>query len=52
MAHIDEHNELISQEEVLPRLTGGQLSFFGDDMLPGGSRKRYERLPDEVEEDE
>ncbi len=52
VAHIDEHNELISQEEVLPRLTGGQLSFFGDDMLPGGSRKRYERLPDEVEEDE
>ncbi len=52
MAHIDEHNELISQEEVLPRLTGGQLSFFGDDMLPSGSRKRYERPGDEADEDE
>ncbi len=52
VAHIDEHNELISQEEVLPRLTGGQLSFFGDDMLPSGSRKRYERPGDETDEDE
>ena len=52
VAHIDEHNELISQEEVLPRLTGGQLSFFGDDMLPSGSRKRYERPGDEADEDE
>jgi uncharacterized protein (DUF488 family) len=52
VAHIDEHNELISQEEVLPRLTGGQLSFFGDDMLPAGSRKRYERPAGEADEDE
>jgi uncharacterized protein (DUF488 family) len=41
VAHIDENDELISQDEVLPRLTGGQPSLFGDDMLPGGSRRRY-----------
>jgi uncharacterized protein (DUF488 family) len=52
VAHIDEHDELVSQEDVLPRLTGGQLSFFGDDMLPGGSRQRYERPTAEEEEDE
>lgn len=41
VAHIDEHDELISQDDVLARLTGGQLSLFGGDMLPGTSRKRY-----------
>jgi len=50
VAHIDEHDELLSQEDVLPRLTGGQLSFFGDDMLRATSRKRYER-PDEDEDE-
>jgi len=50
VTHIYEHDEPVSQEDVLPRLTGGQLSFFGDDMLPAASRKRYER-PDEDEDE-
>lgn len=41
VTHIDEHDELISQDDVLLRHTGGQMSIFGDDMLPAGSRKRY-----------
>ena len=39
MAHIDEHDQLRSQDEVIQRLTGGQLSLFGD--LEFTSRKRY-----------
>lgn len=39
VAHIDEHGELRSQEEVIQRLTGGQLSLFGDYEFT--SRKRY-----------
>lgn len=50
VAHIDENDELIGQDEVLLRHTGGQLSFFGDEMLPNGSRKRY--IVPEDEEDE
>ncbi len=50
VAHIDETGALISQDDVLPRLTGGQLSFFGDEMLPAGSRKRY--APPQEDEDE
>ena len=41
VAHIDENDELVAQEDVLSRLTGGQPSLFGDDLLPGMSRKRY-----------
>ncbi len=41
VAHIDERDELIDQEDVLLRLTAGQPSLFGDEMLPGGSRKSY-----------
>lgn len=52
VAHIDENDELISQGEVLLRLTGGQLSIFGDDMLPGRSRKRYDPAGDDTEEEE
>ena len=39
--HIDENNQLLSQEEVLLRLTGGQFSFPGllDDKFT--SRKKY-----------
>jgi uncharacterized protein (DUF488 family) len=53
MAHIDENDELIDQEAVLLRHTGGQRSLFGDEMLPSGSRKRYgpARGPAEDEED-
>jgi uncharacterized protein (DUF488 family) len=39
--HIDENDEIISQEQVIRRLTGGQLSLFGDDSLNFTSRKRY-----------
>ncbi len=48
VTHIDENDQLIGQDEVLLRLTGGQLSFFGDDMLPTGSRKRYGPVRDEA----
>lgn len=50
VVHIDENDELIAQADVLLRLTGGQASLFGDDMLPTGSRKRYARREDEEDE--
>ncbi|MCP4167702.1 MAG: DUF488 domain-containing protein [Chloroflexi bacterium] len=37
--HIDEKNELQSQEAVINRITGGQLSLFGQQAFT--SRKRY-----------
>lgn len=41
VTHIDEHDEAISQAEVILRLTGGQLSLF-EDIKPGStSRKSY-----------
>ena len=49
VAHIDEHDQLRSQDEVIQRLTGGQLSLFGD--LEFTSRKRYSRAV-QGEEDE
>jgi len=39
--HIDEKDTLITQKEVLLRLTGGQPSLFGDDFFTFTSRKRY-----------
>lgn len=39
--HIDEVDEMVSQKEVILRLTDGQLSLFGDDFLTFTSRKRY-----------
>jgi len=39
--HIDEQDRLISQEEVMSRITGGQPSLFGDDFFQLTSRKRY-----------
>ena len=51
VAHIDENDELITQDDVLLRLTGGQPSLFGDALLPGSSRKRY-TVPDEEEDEE
>ncbi|MFO7664396.1 MAG: DUF488 domain-containing protein [Chloroflexota bacterium] len=50
VAHIDENDRVIEQEEVGLRLTGGQPSLFGDDLLPSGSRKRYELPEDEGDE--
>ncbi|RME57192.1 MAG: hypothetical protein D6790_13665, partial [Caldilineae bacterium] len=43
--HIDERDNLVSQEDVMLRVTGGQPSLFGDDFLHLTSRKRY--MPDE-----
>lgn len=39
--HIDENGEILSQSEVLMRLTGGQPSLFGDDFLTFTSVKKY-----------
>ena len=52
VAHIDEHDESISQDDVLMRLTGGQLSLFGSDMMPGTSRKRYGPSGQEQEDED
>lgn len=49
--HIDENDALVEQEAVIQRLTGGQLSLFGD--LTFTSRKRYDQPShDEEREDE
>jgi uncharacterized protein (DUF488 family) len=37
--HIDEDGQLLTQRQVMDRLTGGQLDFFGGPALT--SRKRY-----------
>ena len=37
--HIDENNEQLTQEQVIERLTGGQLSLFGEETFH--SRKKY-----------
>jgi len=39
--HIDENDVVISQKQVLLRLTDGQPSLFGDDFLTFTSVKRY-----------
>ncbi len=39
--HIDEKDAVITQNDVLLRLTGGQPSLFGDDFFSFTSRKRY-----------
>jgi len=48
--HIDENDELQSQEAVIARITGGQLGLFGE--LEFTSRKRYAGADDEPGEDE
>ena len=40
--HIDEQDAVITQKDVLLRLTGGQPSLFGDDFFKFTSRKRYQ----------
>ena len=37
--HIDENDEQVTQAEVIERLTGGQLSMFGEETFH--SRKKY-----------
>lgn len=39
--HIDEKDAVVSQKDVLMRLTGGQPSLFGDEFFRFTSRKRY-----------
>jgi uncharacterized protein (DUF488 family) len=39
--HIDEQDAVISQKDVLLRLTGGQTSLFGEDFFSFTSRKRF-----------
>lgn len=39
--HIDEKDAIITQKEVLLRLTDGQPSLFGDEFFRFTSRKRY-----------
>jgi len=41
VAHIDENNQLISQDDVMLRLVKGQPSLFGDDFFNLTSRKSY-----------
>ena len=48
MLHIDENDALVDQEAVILRLTGGQLSLFGD--LTFTSRKRYDEPASDVDE--
>jgi uncharacterized protein (DUF488 family) len=50
--HIDETDALITQEQVMDRITGGQPSLFGDDFLDLKSRKRYAVSTDEHDENE
>jgi uncharacterized protein (DUF488 family) len=39
--HIDEQDAVITQMDILLRLTGGQPSLFGDDFFSFTSKKRY-----------
>jgi len=41
VAHIDENNQLISQDDVGLRLNKGQPSLFGEDFFSHTSRKSY-----------
>lgn len=46
LRHIDEDGQLLTQTQVMDRLTGGQLDFFGGPALT--SRKRYGPGRDEI----
>ena len=49
--HIDESGEVVSQAQILHRLTGGQMSMFDSDQSGFTSRKKYQNEgPDEGEE--
>jgi uncharacterized protein (DUF488 family) len=48
VAHIDEDDQLLTHTQVMDRLTGGQLDFFGGPPL--ASRKRYGPASDEAAE--
>lgn len=42
ISHIDENDELVSQEEVMLRLNKNQPSLFGEDFFQHTSRKRHQ----------
>jgi uncharacterized protein (DUF488 family) len=42
VSHIDENDQLITQEAVMLRLTKNQPSLFGDDFIQHTSRKRHQ----------
>lgn len=42
VAHIDEHDQTLTQEDVRLRVIGGQPSLFGPDFHQLTSRKRYD----------
>lgn len=46
--HIDENDALVDQQTVIDRLTGGQLSLFGDQSFT--SRKRYDRQAEDTDD--
>lgn len=48
VAHVDENDRLITQEDVELRRNKGQPSLFGDDFIQYRSRKRYQREDDET----
>jgi uncharacterized protein (DUF488 family) len=52
VAHIDENDRLLNQEEVWNRIIGGQPSLFGHDFARLTSRKRYRGdLPGDEDEE-
>ena len=51
VAHVDENDEAITQEDVLLRRTKGQPSLFGEGFYEFTSRKRYGAGGEETEED-
>lgn len=53
VAHIDEHDQVVSQDAVMLRLMGGQMSLFPDQDMGLKSRKSYtpEEGEDELEEE-
>jgi hypothetical protein len=42
VTHIDENDQLISQEDVMLRLNKNQPSLFGEDFIQHTSRKSYQ----------
>ncbi len=51
VAHIDENETIVSQEEVMLRVIGGQPSLFGPDFHKLTSRKHYKTEDDASEDD-
>ncbi len=45
--HIDENDRLITHDDVMRRIDGGQPSLFGDDFQTLTSRKRYQVQDDD-----